>query len=97
MPTPPNHIDPLVNAVVLVGITRTDAQNEPVGYEQFYGRIEAVLPAEGIDLRLPDGTLRRLPPQRNALQPAEPGSYTLQSTGEVVTDPDFTALYFVSV
>lgn len=81
-----------LNRVVLVGATWVDEQDEVIRQREFYGRIEKI-DREGIALRLPDGELVVLPPYTSALQPAEPGDYTLQSTREVVRDPDYLAVW----
>jgi hypothetical protein len=84
----------LEGATVLVGITF----NEPAGQrlEQFFGTVISADPDEGITLRLNgsrDGEIYTLPPDQRALLPAQPGSYRLRGTGEVVVDPDYTATW----
>lgn len=84
----------LEGAVVLVGMT----YNEPSGprSEQFFGTVVATDEAEGVTLRLDGsraGEIYRLPPDLRAFFPAEPGSYRLRQTGEVVNDPDYTATW----
>ena len=50
----------------------------------------------GIYIRLvTTGMLFRLPPVPEAFEPAEPGEYRLRSTGEIVTNPDFVAIWTV--
>ena len=82
-----------LNRVVLVGVSWVDGRDQVVRQREFYGRIEAIDPDRGIDLRLPDGELFTLPPYLSALQPADPGEYTLQSTREVIRDPDFLTVW----
>lgn len=85
----------LLGSVVLVGITRVGDQ-ETV-QEQFFGTVERA-DAESIDLRLGgtrSGELYRLPPDPRNFYPAEPGSYRLRSTGEVLENPDFTTTWTV--
>ncbi len=87
-----NHSDYL-NRVVLVGASWVNQEDRVVRQREFYGTIESIDPDRGIDLRLPDGELFTLPPYTGALQPAEPGEYTLRSTREVVQNPDYLVVW----
>jgi hypothetical protein len=40
-----------------------------------------------------DRDVEWLPPDTRAFQKASPGEYRLKSTGEVVADPDYTAMW----
>jgi hypothetical protein len=40
-----------------------------------------------------DGSEFWLPPDTRGISPAEPGEYRNRTTGEVVTDPDYTAAW----
>jgi hypothetical protein len=51
---------------------------------------------DGIVLALPDGEEYTLPPDLDALRSAEPGEYELSGTGEVVVDPDYTSIWWIS-
>ena len=82
-----------INQVVLVGASWVDEADRVVRQREFYGRIESVDLDRGIDLRLPDGELFTLPPYVGALQPAEPGEYTLRTTREVVRNPDYLVVW----
>ena len=84
----------LHGSTVLVGVT----YNEPEGQrlEQFYGTVMSPDPETGIMLRLEgsrSGEVYTLPPDLRAFFPANPGSYRLRDTGEVVIDPDFTTTW----
>jgi hypothetical protein len=80
---------------VLVGLTYLDAEGEVEEQEQFHGVIvEGGGPDEGVTLKRADtGEVVTLPP---GLEPAEPGEYTLRSSGETVVDPDFVATWTIS-
>jgi hypothetical protein len=55
--------------------------------------------AQGITLRLLGkraGETFVLPPDLDALHPAQPGSYRLRQTGEIVVDPDFVTTWVSS-
>ncbi len=85
----------LVGAVVLVGITRIALAGET--QEQFYGTVERA-DADGIDIILAgsrSGETFLLPPDPRAFFPAQPGSYHLRETGEVIENPDYTTTWTI--
>jgi hypothetical protein len=85
----------MIGKTVLVGKTYVRG-DEAVEQVQFHGLIEEVDERAGFALRRADnGELEWLPPDLRAYQPAEPGEYTLRSTGEVVDDPDFISTWIV--
>jgi hypothetical protein len=84
----------LQGSTVLVGLTF----NEPEGsrLEQFFGTVMSTHPEEGITLRLEgsrSGEFYTLPPDLRAFFPAQPGSYRLRGTGEIVENPDYTTTW----
>lgn len=86
----PDFARELEGSVVLVGMT----YYEPTGpqRDQFHGVVERADPAEGVAIRLSGsraGELFMLPADLRAFFPAAPGSYRLETTGEVVVDPDY--------
>ena len=86
----------LDGALVLVGITYL----RPAGPEQvqFFGTVISV-DRSGITLRLGgerEGESYELPPALEAFEPAPPGEYRLRSTGEIVTDPDYTTSWEIT-
>lgn len=88
--------DELRGSVVLVGITRQSATGETL--EQFFGTVERA-DERGIELTLGGsraGESYFLPPDPRAFHPAQPGSYRLRQTGEVIEDPDFTTTWTIS-
>lgn len=85
----------LLGSVVLVGLTHRGVGNDTL--EQFYGTVERADP-DGIVLALSgsrSGENFFLPPDPQAFSPAQPGSYRLRHTGEVVENPDFTTTWTV--
>lgn len=80
---------------VLVGVTYRTMDDEVASIEQFHGIVGRVSRSEGLLLRLPAGGERIIPPDLSRLEPAAPGEYRLKTTGEVVLDPDFTAMWTV--
>jgi hypothetical protein len=86
----------LLGAIVLVGITRGSPEGDT--QEQFFGTVERA-DANGVELRLGgmrEGDTYHLPPDPRAFYPAQPGSYRLRSTGEVLENPDFTATWTIT-
>ena len=87
----------LDGATVLVGLTH----QAPAGNwtEQFFGTVMSVDANDGIVLRLEGkraGEMITLPPQLQNFETAVPGEYRLRQTGELVTDPDYTAEWTIS-
>jgi hypothetical protein len=87
----------LEGAKVVIGITYNEAAGPRL--EQVFGTILSADENEGVAIRLEGmkhGELFRLPPDLRAFFPAAPGSYRLKGTGEVVVDPDYTAVWEVN-
>lgn len=82
-----------LNKTVLLGVNYANRNGDVVERRQYVGVIEAVDETEGIAIRLRNGELLELPPTFGALEPAEPGDYTLQSTLEIIRNPDFLAIW----
>ena len=83
----------MIGKRVLVGKTYMRGE-EVLEQVQFHGLIETADERMGFTLRRADtGDLESLPPDLRAFRPAEPGEYTLRSSGEVVSDPDFIATW----
>ena len=81
-----------LDKTVLLGVNYANRDGGVVERRQYIGVIEAVDETEGIAIRLRNGEVFELPPAFGALEPAEPGEYTLQSTLEIVRNPDFLAI-----
>lgn len=85
--------DELIGAIVLVGITEVDDKADAVEQYQMWGMVETVDPDAGIEIELHGelaGESWFCPPDLDAFEPASPGIYTLDATGETIVDPDFT-------
>ena len=80
-------LDEMVGKLALVGLTFYSG-NEIVDRKQFWGRVVSA-DAHGILIEHPDGKRFNLPPDTTPVSYAAPGNYTLHSTGETVTDPDY--------
>jgi hypothetical protein len=90
---PPELDDRVVARIVgkrlLVGLTILEHTGALIEHKQLHGVVEQISRGAGIVMRLPDGTIYRLPPDLSGIQEAPPGIYRLRSTGEEVQDPDF--------
>lgn len=92
--------DDLVGSTVLIGVTYYNAGGEFTHQTQIYGVVERVEPESGVLIRLQGqraGEEFWLPPDPEAFQAAPAGEYRLRSTGEVVTDPDFTTTWTIEM
>lgn len=86
----------LVGATVLIGITRLDAAGAE--QEQMFGVIRSANGRDGFEVALKGtraGETYWLPPDLRNIDPAAPGEYRLRSTGEVVTNPDYTTTWTI--
>lgn len=80
----------MIGRSLLVGITYVDAQDVVCDQVQFAGVVTAVAPLVEIDCGTEEPFT--LPPEPDAFDVGTPGEYRLQSTGEVVLDPDFVTM-----
>ncbi|MBD5099526.1 MAG: hypothetical protein HDT35_08310 [Clostridiales bacterium] len=78
----------LLGKVLLVRITYYTQGGELIEQKQFWGTVVRA-DDQAIKIKQSDGEVFTLPPDLSAVSPAAPGDYTLRSTGEVVTAPDF--------
>ena len=82
----------LIGKVLLVGITYYTNDGELIEQKQYYGNVTEASDTL-IRIKLKDGSCFTLPPDLSSTKRARPGKYTLRSTGEVVSDPDFLATW----
>jgi hypothetical protein len=83
--------DGYLGKYILVKITYFDAQGHELRRVQLHGDIKSAS-AEGILIALKgvkEGETWNMPPSLESMVPAKRGRYTLESTGEVIEDPDF--------
>ena len=87
-----------IGKYVLVGLTFQDEDRNLIRKEQIHGVITAI-GADGIELLLHgryEGNVWKMPPDLNALHPANPGRYRLHATGETVRNPDFVSNWTIT-
>ena len=92
---PFDHDDPsIIGKKVLIGVTYLDDTGKETGRGQWWGTILAFNVRQGLLVDLADsGKQHAFPPIPDGFRHAKPGAYKLESTGEVVEDPDL--LYVV--
>jgi hypothetical protein len=90
--------DELIGAIVVVGIAELEDDGTVIEESQIWGMVEAADPDAGIEVELHGeygGQSWVCPPDLEAFEPARPGIYTLETTGEQIVDPDFTASWTI--
>jgi len=89
----------VVGKVVLVGLTYLEADGSLIEQQQFFGTVVRADSRKGILLSLEGqraGEQFNLPPDTRSIEIATTGEYRLRATGEVVTDPDYTATFSIA-
>jgi len=75
--------------IVLVGVTYYDSNGNELRRGQWWGRVLAFNLKDGLRVDLSNkGQPHSFPPFLGILEPAQPGTYELRSTGEQVENPD---------
>lgn len=87
--------DCLLNKKILVGVTYYTKDNALIERKQFWGTVISS-DEKGVIIKLPNGDITSLPPDLRSTTFAQPGEYRLQSTGEIVVDPDFLSVWNVT-
>lgn len=83
----------MLGSTLLVGVTYLAADGEIDGVVELHGLVTSVDPLVTIER---DGQEDfTLPPEPEAYDHAEPGAYTLRTTGEVVVNPGYTTMWTV--
>ncbi|MDZ7615442.1 MAG: hypothetical protein U1E05_00470 [Patescibacteria group bacterium] len=78
---------------VLIGVAYRDNEGNLIDQREWFGTILTYSNKYGIRVRIRNSKdTCVLPPDPEGLQKAKPGIYRLRSTGEEVTNPDYTAV-----
>lgn len=85
----------LIGKTLLAGVTLLAADGTERGRFEVFGTVISA-DDEDIAIERADGTVYALPPDLEAIKRAQRGVYTLHSTGEQVTDPDFITTWTVT-
>ena len=87
----------LVGKTIMVGIRKFESGNSEaiklIEQYQKVGEVTRVNLSEGVVIKLNDDSEMRLPPDISMIQSAPLGEYTLQSSGEVICNPDLMTMY----
>jgi len=81
---------------LLVGITYLDAGGQVTGTQQFCGQVLEVCDGVVVVERPGEDEPAVLPADAAAYRSAEPGTYKLHETGEIIIDPDFLSTWRVA-
>lgn len=90
--------DSYIGKYILIGVTYFNKEGELLEQIQMHGVIESAN-TQGLTISLKgkkNGESWVMPPVLDAIQPANPGSYSLHSTGEVIEDPDLLSTWSVT-
>jgi hypothetical protein len=90
------HAEEILGKTVLVGLTYVTAGGRVTEQTQLHGVVDFADEERGIGIRQASGEVFTLPPAFESFEPADPGEYTLRSTGEVVTDPDLLCSWTIT-
>ena len=86
--------DELIGKVLLVGLTRVDEKDNVLGHSEYFGIVLKASQTHGIVLkRYGVGDIVSLPPMLENYEKAQPGIYTLKSSGLRVENPDYTTTW----
>ena len=99
METIPNTAWPndLQDRILVVGLTFVDPQGNLLDQFQTAGRVEGFEEDGTVLLRQLDGRIFRIPSEAGAFQRAEPGSFRIRDSGQVVENPDFMGHWEVNI
>jgi hypothetical protein len=87
----------LVGHSLLIGITEEDQAGALIRRNQVFGVVTCAERGRGICVkREKDGSDFWLPPDTRSIEAAEPGDYRNRTTGEIVTNPDYTASWTIT-
>jgi hypothetical protein len=89
----------VVGKVVLVALTYLESDGTLIDQEQLFGTVMSADARKGILLSLKGqraGEQFNLPPDTRSIEIASTGEYRLRATGDVVTDPDYTATFSIA-
>ncbi len=93
-----NKAQAIINKRIVIGLTYYEHDGKLVDQEQMYGKVASVnddcvkVVLEGKR----KGETISLPRNLRAFKQAEPGVYTLKSTGEEVENPDYTTVWDIT-
>jgi hypothetical protein len=87
----------LQDRILVVGLTFVDPQGNLLDQFQTAGRVEGFEADGTVMLRQLDGRIFRIPSEAAAFRRAEPGSFRIRHSGQVVENPDFMGHWEVNI
>lgn len=84
----------LIGKIILIGITYCSNENEFIEQRQYWGTVIEANETM-ISVKRKNGEIFTLPPDLSSTRMAPPGEYRLNSTGEIVVDPDYLTTWTV--
>lgn len=86
----------MIGKYVLVGVNRLGSNEQVLSTEQIHGKVLRVSAEDGLIILKPDGSEFGLPPLLNCYEKADKGVYSLKSSNEKITNPDYLATFNVT-
>lgn len=86
----------LIGKYILVGVTRLGSDEQALSTEEIHGKVLRVSAEDGVIILQPDGSEFGLPPLLDCYQEADEGVYSLKSSNEKITNPDYLATFNVT-
>ena len=87
----------MIGKYILVSVNRLDSDDQVLSTEQIHGKVLRVSSEDGLIILQSDGSEFGLPPLLECYQKADEGVYTLKSSNEKITNPDYLATFNVTV
>ena len=85
----------LLGKTILIGLTYYTADDEFIEQKQYWGTVIESNEKQ-ILVRLSNSEIFGLPPDLSSTQTAPAGEYRLNSTGEIVVDPDYLTTWNIN-
>lgn len=82
----------ILGKILLIGITYYTHDDQYIDQKEFWG-IVTTANEEEITIKQSNGAPFSIPPDLSSITQADEGEYTLNSTGEVVVNPDFLSTW----
>ena len=88
--------DEMIGKYLLVGVNRLDSDENIVSTEEIHGRVLRVSEEGGVIIVQSDGGEFGLPPLLDCYEEASEGVYSLKSSNEKITNPNYLATFNVT-
>ena len=86
----------MIGKYVLVGVNKLNSDEQVISVEQIHGKILRASSEDGLIILQSDGSEFGLPPLLECYQEAVEGVYSLKSSNEKITNPDYVATFNVT-